>query len=128
MFWALEALPQAHTSEPTQDEPHRAAQSPPGTFPRWPHPQCLQKLLQVQGPAAIAVPAPAHTFRLCLVQHQPQLCKAPSELPGIQGPAPVPVQATEKPGAGDVRFSSNPWGWRLGGVRKTPSPGQALDA
>lgn len=62
-----------------------------------PYTECPQELLQVQHPAAVTVPSPAHTLCLSHVQRQPQLSQALLKLPRIQGPAPVPVQAAEKP-------------------------------
>lgn len=87
--------PRHQASAPTQTRPPGAwhtRQQGEGS-----HPQCPQELLQVQRPAAITVPAPAHALRFGRVQHQSQLSQAPLEFPGVQGSAPVPVQAAEKP-------------------------------
>ena len=88
-----------------------------GTRPRSrarPHPQRPQELLQVQRPAAVTVPAPAHALRLGCVQHQPQLGQAPLELPCVQGPAPIPVHAAEKPGGQGAWLESDPGAGGLG--------------
>lgn len=76
------------------------------------HPQRSQELLQVQRPAAVAVPAPAHALHLSCVQHQPQLSQAPLELPHIQGAAPILVQAAKK--SGHTLDARGPSGQALG--------------